>query len=289
MPELRPQRLPRLLEPGLRRMLLFSFLLHLLVPLILSGVLKITHKTPQLPVYRVNLVNKPVKNPQAGRPDAAPETKKKPKPVEEKPAAVKIPAKKTPPPAPKPVAKKPPQPKMEKKPEPVAKPEPKPAPKPKPTPKSEPKIDPAAQQNLTERLAEMQAKAERQRRLDQLKAALAAQKAEIGRPDIQAPVGEPDGQGDEAGISSYRFIEGFIREQWRLSQYQLPRLDLQAEVRVTYSAAGMMRSWEWLQKSGNSQFDNSLRTAILKSRQLSQPLPEDVTFEITFNLKDLQN
>lgn len=273
MPEHHRQQLRRLLEPGLRRMLLYSFLLHLIVPLILSGVLKISHKTPQLPVYRVNLVNKPVKNPQAGRPDAAPKTTKKPKPVEKKPAPVKVPAKESPPP--KPVKKKPPTPKPEK--------EPAPKPKPAPTP------DPTAQKNLAERLAEIQAKAERQQRLDRLKAALAAQKAEIGRPDVQAPVGEADGQGDEVGISSFRFIEGFIREQWRLSQYQLPRLDLQAEVRVTYSDAGVMRSWEWLEKSGNAQFDNSLRTAILKSRELGHPLPENVTFEITFNLKDLQN
>jgi len=277
MPEHHRQHQRRPLEPGLRRMLLVSFLLHLLVPLMLAGVLKMTHKTPQLPVYRVNLVNKPVKNPQAGRLDAAPTTTEKPKPVEEKPAAVKIPAKKVPPP--QPAEKQPPAPK----------PETKPLPKPKPAPKPAPKPDPAAQQNLAERLAEIQARAERQKRLDQLKAALAAQKAEIGRPELQAPVGEPDGQGDEVGISSSRFIEGFIREQWRLSQYQLPRLDLQAEVRVSYSRAGIMRSWEWLEKSGNAQFDNSLRTAILKSRELSQPLPDDVTFEITFNLKDLQN
>ncbi|MCF6180238.1 MAG: hypothetical protein L3J63_12750 [Geopsychrobacter sp.] len=44
------RRLQSLLEPGLRRMLLISFALHLIVPVILSGVLEITHKTPKLPV-----------------------------------------------------------------------------------------------------------------------------------------------------------------------------------------------------------------------------------------------
>lgn len=90
----RLRQLQSLLEPGLRRMLLLSFIFHLIVPVILSGVLKITHKTPQVPVYRVNLVNKPVKNPRAGRPDAAPSKKKK-KTVKKK-AAKKIAAKKAP-------------------------------------------------------------------------------------------------------------------------------------------------------------------------------------------------
>ena len=91
----RLRQLQKLLEPGLRRMLLLSFVLHLIVPIILSGVLKITHKTPKLPVYRVNLVNKPVKDPRAGRPDAVPaKKKKKKKKVTPKPVAKKIPAKK---------------------------------------------------------------------------------------------------------------------------------------------------------------------------------------------------
>jgi len=86
-------QLQKLLDPGLRRMLLLSFVLHLIVPVILSGVLKITHKTPPpMPVYRVNLVNKPVKNPRAGRPDAAP-AKKKTTSAESKPLAKKIPPK----------------------------------------------------------------------------------------------------------------------------------------------------------------------------------------------------
>lgn len=263
----RLHQLQTLLEPGLRRMLLFSFVLHLIVPIILSGVLKSTHKTPKIPVYRVNLVNKPVKDPRAGRPDAVP-TKKK-KTVKPKPIAKKIPAK------PKPVKTK-----KAVKSKPAAK---------KSPPVKTVKPDKAAETSLQKRLAEMQAAAERKAKLDKLKAALAAQQSELGKPDVQAPVGEPDGTGDEVGVASITHIRGVITENWRLSQYQLPNLDLQAEVRVIYSEGGKMRSWDFVKKSGNAQFDNSLRIAILKSRDLGETLPVAGEFEIVFNLKDLQN
>jgi len=122
-----------------------------------------------------------------------------------------------------------------------------------------------------------------------LKAALAAQQAALVKTDVQAPVGEPEGTGDEIGISSIRYIEGVITENWRLSQYQLPNLDLQAEVKVIYSAEGKMRNWDFVEKSGNALFDDSLRRAILKSRELGESLPVAGEFEIIFNLKDLQN
>ncbi len=269
----RLRQLQSLLEPGLRRMFLLSLVLHLIVPIILSGVLKITHKTPKLPVYRVNLVNKPVKNPRAGRPDAAPKAEKK-KPVK-KVAAKKVPAKPT-----KTVKAAPP------KKTPAVK---KVVPEKKPLAPAKP--DTSAQEALQKRLAAMaamQEEVERKRRLEELKASLAAQQEEVGKP-VDAPVGEPDGSGDEIGISDIRFVEGFIKEQWRLSEYQLPRLDLEAEVKVVYTAEGKMRHWEFVEKSGNALFDDSLRRAVLKSRQLNHPLPADGTFEIVFNLKDLQN
>jgi len=264
----RLRQLQQMLEPGLRRMLFISFLLHIIVPIILSGVLVITHKVPKVPVYRVNLVNKPVKDPRAGRPDAVPQEKKqveKPKPV-----AKEIPAKTV-----KPVKTK----SIEKKIAPV---------KAKPEVKPEVKVDKAAASTLQERLEAMRSEAERKAKLEKLKAALAAQKEDIGRPDINAPVGEPDGKGDEIGVSDIRYVEGFITEQWRLSPYQSP-LDLEAEVRVYYSKEGKQGHWELVKKSGNAFFDDSVKSAIIKSRDLGQSLPAAGEFEIIFNLKDLQN
>ena len=260
----RLRQLQKLLEPGLRRMLLISFVLHLIVPLILSGVLKVTHKRPKVPVYRVNLVNKPVKDPRAGRPDASPTKKKKKKTIKKKTVAKKVPSKAKKTVKNKPVAKKSP-------------------------PLKTAKPDKSAETSLQKRLAEMQAEAERKAQFDKLKALIASQQADLGKPDLQAPVGEPDGKGEEIGISSIRYVDGFITEQWRLSQYQLPNLELQAEVKVIYSAEGKMRNWEFVEKSGNAMFDDSLRRAILKSRDLGQTLPVAGTFEIIFNLKDLQN
>jgi hypothetical protein len=271
----RLRQLQSLLEPGLRRMLLISFVLHLIVPVMLSGVLRLTHKTPQLPVYRVNLVNMPVKNPQAGRPDAAPAPQKKKLPEPEKPAAVKIPTKPAAPVKPVPAKIIP----AAKKAEPAK----------KTAPKAEtPKPETSAADNLQKRLAEIQARVERQKTFDALKAAIAAQQKELARPDNQAPVGEPDGSGDEIGLSSRRYIEGFIAEQWRLSPYQAP-LDLEAEVTVSYSAEGKQGYWELTRKSGNQFFDDSVKKAIIRSKDLGYPLPAAGTFEIVFNLKDLQN
>ncbi|WP_020678258.1 TonB C-terminal domain-containing protein [Geopsychrobacter electrodiphilus] len=262
----RLHQLQSLLEPGLRRMLLISFLLHLIVPVILSGVLKVTHKTPQLPVYRVNLVNMPVKNPRAGRPDAAPSKRKEKPRVIDKAEAVKIPAR---------TVKKVPVKKAT------------------PTPKAAPvakavKPDTAAADALQKRLAEMQAKAERQQTLDKLKAVLAAQKAALEKPDIKAPVGEPDGTGNEIGVKATRYVENFIKEQWRLSKYQLPNLDLEVEAKLFYSKAGMLGVWEIVTPSGNAFFDESVKKAILRSKNLGRPLPAADTFDIVFNLKDLQ-
>ncbi len=259
----RLHQLQKLLEPGLRRMLLFSFVLHLIVPIILSGVLKATHKTPKVPVYRVNLVNKPVKDPRAGRPDAVLTKKKKKKKIKPKTVAKKIPAKPKKTVKTKPVVKK------------------------SPTVKTV-KPDKTAQKSLAKRLAEMQAEAERKAKLDGLKAALAAQQADLGRPDVQAPVGEPDGKGLEIGVSSIRYVEGFITEQWRLSPYQSP-LNLEAEVKVYYSKEGKQGLWTMVKKSGNTFFDNSVKAAIIKSRDLGRSLPVAGEFEIVFNLKDLQN
>jgi hypothetical protein len=263
----RLHQLQKLLEPGLRRMLLFSFILHLIVPVILSGVLKITHKTPTIPVYRVNLVNKPVKDPRAGRPDAVPVEKKKI--AKPQPEATKIPAKPKKPVEPKPVVKKT---------QPV-----KTAPPPKAV-----GPDKTAEKSLEKRLAEMQAEAERKAKLDKLKAALAAQREDIGRPDVQAPVGEPDGKGTEIGVSSLRYVEGYITEQWRLSPYQSP-LDLEAEVKVYYSKEGKQGLWKMVKSSGNAFFDDTVKRAIIRSSDLGQPLPVAGEFEIIFNLKDLQN
>ncbi len=304
------QQLQSVFEPGFKQMLLISILLHLLVPVLYYTPLFPKHKIEKPLVYRVNLVNKIVKNPQAGRPEAAPVKKKpvvKPKPKpESKPTVKPIPI----PPKPVPVKPKPepkpipPKPKPEPKPEPVKpkpvpvkpKPEPKPAPKTEPVkkqPQPKPVVSKAQESALETRLKKMRAaqekKASNQARKDKiaaLKADALAESSHVKSPITDAPVGMADGKGDEAGVSAIAFVQEFIQQQWSFSKYQAAGSP-EAEVKLFYNANGTLLHYKFLKKSGNSIFDESLTRAIAKSKQLPQPLPEAMPFEIVFNLKDM--
>ena len=284
------QQLQSAFEPGFRQMLLVSLLLHLLLP-VLSFVPFFSQRAIEKPpVYRVNLVNKIVKNPQAGRPEATPVKKKpvvkpkskpkpkpavKPKPIPPKPKSIPV--------KPKPV---PPKPKPAPKPAPV-----KPKPEPKPVPK--PAISKAQKSNLQKRLEQMRAaeqkKASEQARKDRiaaLKAAALAESSSLRSPIDAAPVGMADGTGDEAGVSAIAFVQEFIQQKWSFSKYQATGTP-EAEMKLFYNADGTLLHYKFLKKSGNSNFDDSLLRAIVKSQQLPQKLPEAMRFEIVFNLKDM--
>jgi outer membrane biosynthesis protein TonB len=297
----RRQQLQSVLEPGFSRMLLISLLLHFLLPILYYSPLFPEREVEKPLVYRVNLVNKIVKNPQAGRPEAStekiktepkPEVKVQPKPVTPKPepAAVKIPAKETP----KPVVK--PEPKTEEK---VIKPEPKPEPKPvekvvKPEPKPQPTgPTKAAEESLQQRLAKMKAEAEkrareeeRQQYLDSLRAAVKSETAQIESPVSDAPVGEIGGKGNEAGVSAKGYVQEFIQQQWSFSKYQAIG-NPEAELILRYSQSGVLLHYKFVKKSGNQAFDESLTRVIAKVRQLPQELPQAEEFHIIFNLKDM--
>ena len=284
------QQLQSAFEPGFRQMLLVSLLLHLLLP-ILSYLPFFSHQAIEKPpVYRVNLVNKIVKNPQAGRPEATPVKKKpvvksKPKPKPKPKPAVKP---KPIPPKPKPIPVKP-------KPVPVKpkskKVKPKPVAKKKPQPK--PAVTKAQENSLQKRLEQMrsaqQKKANEQARKERiaaLKAAALAESSKVRSPIDAAPVGMADGTGNEAGVSAIAFVQEFIQQQWSFSKYQAAGSP-EAEVTLFYNAEGTLLHYKFLKKSGNTIFDESLIRAIAKSRQLPQVLPESMSFEIVFNLKDM--
>jgi len=283
-------------EPGFKQMLLVSILLHLLLPVLYYAPFFPKRVFEKPPVYRVNLVNKIVKNPQAGRPEAAPVKKKpavkpkvkpKPKPkVKPKPAVKPKPI----PPKPKPVPVKPkPKPK-------TVKPEPVPTPAPtkkKPQPAPKPAVSKAQEDNLALRLKKMRAaqekKASEQARKDRiaaLKADALAESSKVRSPIADAPVGMADGTGNEAGVSAFAFVREFIQQQWSFSKYQAAG-NPEAEMQLFYNAAGTLLHYKFVKKSGNSAFDESLTRAIVKSKQLPQELPEAMPFEIVFNLKDM--
>ena len=254
--KLRWQQLQSVFEPGFKQMLLVSILIHLLVPALYYSPLFPTKETKKPPVYRVNLINKIVKNPQAGRPEAT-VVKKKPK--------VK--------PKPKPIRKPKAKPKKV-----VAKPKPKPKPKPKVT-----KVKDDARLDI---MAKMRAKMERQKTLDKFYADVEAENGPIKSPNADAPVGMLDGKGDEIGVTAIAAIREFIQQQWRFSQYQAVGSP-EAEVKLFYNSKGTMSHYEFVHKSGNSTFDDSLIRAIVKAKQLPQELPSAMNFEIIFNLKEM--
>ncbi len=273
------KQLQSLFEPGFRRMLLVSFLLHLLLPILYHTSWFPKRDPIKPPVYKVNLVNKIVKNPQAGRPEATvKKNKAKPKP---KPKA-----------KPKPIPVKP-KAKPKAKPKPVPKPKPKPAPKPKPKPAPKPKVSKAqdnarldAMAALKAKLEKQKAEQERQKKLDALRAAAAKQSQQIESPVVDAPVGMPDGKGDEAGISAIAAVQEFIQQQWSLSKYQVAG-NPEAEALLVYSANGTLLHYRFIEKSGNTIFDESLAKAINKAKQLPEELPEKMEFNIVFNLKEM--
>lgn len=267
------KRLQATFEPGFRRMLLVSLLLHLLFPILYHAGWFPSKEPARPPVYRVNLVNKIVKNPQAGRPEAvAQKPKPKPKP---KPAPVK----------PKP------KPKVLPKPAPAVTPKPKPAPAPA---KQQPTVSKSAEQALQKRLeqlrtaqAQRDAEAERQAKLDALRAAVAQEREQIESPVSDAPVGMPTGKGDEAGVTAVAFIRELIRANWTYSPYLSGVRNPEAKVRLYYSVDGELRKYEFLEKSRVAAFDKSLVDAIIKSKNLGQPLPDNEPITVIFNLKDM--
>ena len=278
------KQLQSVFEPGFRRMLMVSLLLHLLLP-ILYHTSWFPKKEPiKPPVYRVNLVNKIVKKPQAGRPEAV-VTKKKPKPKPKpkakpkpKPVAVK--------PKPKPVKPKP----LPPKPKPVSKPEVKPESKPVP---EKPKVSKAQESARLDAMAALKAKLEKQKAAEErkkqlaaLRAAVARESAQIESPVVDAPVGMPTGKGDEVGVEAMGFVQEFIQQQWSLSKYQVIG-NPEAEVIMLYNQTGELLHYRFIKKSGNSIFDESLVKAINKSKRLPQNLPEEMEFHIVFNLKDM--
>ncbi len=292
-------------EPKIGRFALVSLILHLVVAVLFSGALIPQRAREHRPVYFVDLSQMPVANPQAGRPDGSKDSSPKPGPA--KPAPPKpIPAKPAPakPAPPKPAATKKPTAVAEpaKPPQTVAKPTAakKQTDKPSSTASSTQKADPkaAVEKNYQETLKAMQAmqeKARRQQEMDALKEKLAA----LGTMDTRsgtgtgsgsdAPLGTPDGKGDEVGVSQEMWLRAWFKENWSFSKYQASRLDLEAITKISYDAQGNLLGYDFKKRSGDSNFDDSVTKAILKSRQLSFQPGRRLDIEVIFNLKDLMD
>jgi len=259
-------------EPRFASMLGISLGVHLLVVMLFAGVLIPRMDRDPRPVYVVDLVNLPVANPQAGRPDARP-APPKPAPKPEAPAKVVRPE-------PKPEPK--PQPKPE--PKPVAKTPPKPAAKPKPLPKPEPK---ASYQDTLSAIE----KIKRQKEIDQLKQSLATLQNQDTRqlPAVKAPLGEEKGTGTESGVGLGLWLQSYYKQAWSLSKYQVSRIDLETVVSVSFDARGFLKNYTVEKSSGDDRFDASVTQAVRSLEKLEYQPGHPVTETVRFNLKDLMN
>jgi outer membrane biosynthesis protein TonB len=252
-------------EPKIGRMLLVSLGLHLLLFIIFSGGLVFTGERNQRPVYYVDLTQMPVANPQAGRPDARskPVTKEVKKPAPEK--------------IEKPAEKKPAQPVQK----PVSKPQ----------PEVVKRVDPAVSAvEFEKKLAAMKEKNERKALKEKLAALASGDSRDEDALASDAPLGMPDGQGDEAGVEQLVWLEAFIKSNWSLSTYALVRTDVEATAWVIYNKEGRLVDFSLQKASGEKVFDDSIKKAILKSKQLEfEPGFANQKISIIFNLRDLQD
>jgi colicin import membrane protein len=273
-------------ETGLGRMIAVSFVVHLAFFGLFSGVLIPRMSKSPRPVYVVDLVNLPVKDPQAGRPDARPQpTQKDKKPTppaaepEPKPKAVKLP--------PKPAAKPEPKPEPKSTPKVESKPESKPAVKPTPKEKTKPVVTKKDDQKVSNAIEDLRRRQERQALKDKL-AAMSGKDTRTAAGN--APVGMPDGKGSQAGIAADVWLQNFLKEAWRLSKYQVGRPDVEATVQIFFNSAGRLKDYKFIKESGDSRFDDSVKRAIFELNDLSEPLQmlAGMKPEVVFNLKDLQ-
>ena len=257
-------------DPKFGRLLLVSLVVHGLIWAGFAGDWFGSSTRPEPPVYYVDLIHKPVLNPQAGRPDPRPAKKPQAAPV--KRAVIN-----------------PPAPKKQARPEvkPLVKPAP--AARPKPVPKP----DPRQQQQVKSAIDEIRERQAREAERDALKDKLAKLResaAAAATVSTDVPIGMPDGTGDEAGVSAVAFVQAFIQQNWALSPYLLDQsrlANIEAKTKLIYAADGRLKSFRIENPSGNAQFDDSLKKAIIKSQQLPQPLPKDLELVVIFNLKEM--
>lgn len=230
---------------------LVSLVLHALLLFgMTGGWLKSSPRPDQAPVYYVDLVHKPVLDPQAGRPEP-----RAAQPVPPAPVAAPTPA----PPPPKTTA-------------PV-----------KPTAAAKVPAKPA-DSHVSDALQKLRDEQALQQRLAALRQSQAV--------PMDVPVGLPDAKGSEAGVTTLVYVQATIQQNWALSPYLLgdpaKMARIEAWVRLSYNRSGRLERFSFEKESGDPQFDESIKRALVKSQQLPNALPERLEdVRVVFNLKAL--
>ena len=136
-------------------------------------------------------------------------------------------------------------------------------------------------------MEKFRAELERKKKLDAMYAAVAAETAQVKSPVPDAPLGSITGKGDEEGNDPLEHVRDFITSNWRFSKYQKTLKNPEAEVDLYYSSNGILTRYDLVKPSGDSAFDESLKKAILKSKDLGQDFPLRDKITVIFNLKDM--
>ncbi|EAT15588.1 TonB C-terminal domain-containing protein [Desulfuromonas acetoxidans] len=263
---------------GIGRMLVLSFILHVLLFALMGGYLVPRFEKPQKPVYYVDLLNKPVAKPRAGRPDA-PAKKKAPK--KKKPVIKKAPAVTKPPVKKKPVT-------VKKAPAEVVKTQPKATQK---TPVVKQPADvptKTVEKNYQEETLDAIERLKRKQRINALKQELnALATRDIPTTDtIDAPVGEVGGQGDEVGVGFDSWIKEYLSQAWALPRHYWER-GLKAKMVLQFNTSGRLAHYEMLSPSGDSFFDASVKRAVQQLTQLPSKPARPLELIVTFDPKEM--
>lgn len=266
-------------EPKIGRMMVVSLLIHLVIVGFSAHKLFPEFKTRPRPVYYVDLKQKPVASPQKGIPQ---KSEKKSRPVAEKTPSVK---KSTPKKQKSSVAEK--------------------VYKSKSTPKTP--VAPIEDEGVAEfdedavlallnkdsKKSESPSPANEdlQREIERMRSELDGLTASRSdAPDV--PLGSETGTGNEPGVDEREWIEAYLKKQWRFSRYQLDERRLariEAVVELEYQSDGALKIYKFIDTSGDQLFDDSVKAAIIKGRQLPFNPGRKLKFTARFNLKDLSS
>jgi len=257
---------------GLGRMLLLSFILHVLVFFIFGGFIVPRIKENKKPIYYVDLIHPPVANPQAGRPDAAPAKKKVAPKKKAKPAVKKPPVKKA-----EPVKKVVPVVKKEVVPVPVAV-------KPMattPVEQVKPTVVPIEQPSTSNPMDAIE-----QMRRKQRIAALKEKLTRLSTEPSTAPVGVVGGTGDQVGVDFDSWIKTFLSQAWALPSHYRQR-GLVATMALRFNSQGQLIYAEMVRSSGDNFFDASVKRAVQQLQRLPSEPKKQIDLNVTFDPREM--
>jgi len=260
---------------GIGRMLIVSFVLHVLIFVILGGYLVPRFPQVKKPVYYVDLLHKPAAKPQAGRTDAQRTKKVKKKKIK------KVVKKKRS--SPKVVAHKKKITTVKKvKPKVVKKITTKPAVTKIATPAFKKHLlQPNLSSNPLDAIAEMR----RKQRIAELKKQL-NDLAHDPIPTTTAPVGVIGGRGNQAGVDFTNWIRTYLSKAWVLPSTYYNR-GLVGKMLLRYNSSGRLIYTELLSSSGDSFFDASIKRAVQQLQQLPSKPGKQLELSIVFDPKEL--